>query len=49
MSWKIQEVTQEPETNLADKNQFSFSTSSDTSDEYVTPKKSDSFLFFCFF
>lgn len=42
MSWKIKEVTQEPETNLADKDQFS-STSSDTSDEYVTPKESDSF------
>lgn len=42
MSWKIKEVTQEPETNLADKDQFS-STSSDTVDEYVTPKESDSF------
>lgn len=40
MSWKIKE---EPETNLADKDQFSFSTSSDTSYEYVTPKESDSF------
>lgn len=43
MSWKIQEVTQKPETNLADKDQFSFSTSSDTSDKYVTAKESDSF------
>ncbi|XP_014396402.1 PREDICTED: Alstrom syndrome protein 1 [Myotis brandtii] len=43
MSWKIQEVTQKPETNLADKDQFSFSTSSDISDKYVTPKESDSF------
>lgn len=42
MSWKIKEVTQEPETNLADKDHFS-STSSDTVDEYVTPKESDSF------
>ncbi|KAM7078640.1 uncharacterized protein WM277_000384, partial [Molossus nigricans] len=42
MSWKTQ-VTQEPETNLADKDQFSFSTTSDTSDEYVPPKESDSF------
>ncbi|XP_057414467.1 centrosome-associated protein ALMS1 isoform X3 [Balaenoptera acutorostrata] len=43
MSWKTQEVIQEPETNLADKDQVSFSTASDTSDEYVTPKGSDSF------
>ncbi|KAF6320813.1 ALMS1 centrosome and basal body associated protein [Rhinolophus ferrumequinum] len=43
MSWKTQEVTQEPETNLAGKDQVSFSTSSDTSDEYVTPKERDSF------
>ncbi|XP_029088648.1 Alstrom syndrome protein 1 isoform X2 [Monodon monoceros] len=43
MSWKTQEVIQEPETNLADKDQVSFSTASDTSDEYITPKGSDSF------
>ncbi|XP_054449496.1 centrosome-associated protein ALMS1 [Pteronotus mesoamericanus] len=43
MPWKIQEVTQEPETTLANKDQLSFSTSSDTSDEYVTPKESGSF------
>ncbi|XP_019488833.1 PREDICTED: Alstrom syndrome protein 1 [Hipposideros armiger] len=43
MSWKTQEVTQEPETNLAGKDQVSFSTSSDTSDEYITSKESDSF------
>ncbi|XP_033694127.1 centrosome-associated protein ALMS1 isoform X2 [Tursiops truncatus] len=43
MSWKTQEVIQEPETNLADKDQVSFSTASDTSDEYITPKGSDNF------
>lgn len=43
MSWKTQEVTLEPETNLTGKDQVYFSTSSDTSDEYVTPKESDSF------
>ncbi|XP_059972990.1 centrosome-associated protein ALMS1 isoform X3 [Mesoplodon densirostris] len=43
MSWKTQEVIQEPETNLADKDQVSFSTASDTNDEYITPKGSDSF------
>ncbi|XP_058406918.1 centrosome-associated protein ALMS1 isoform X2 [Diceros bicornis minor] len=47
MSWKTQEVIQEPETNLADKDQVSFSTSSDTSDEYITPKGSDSFEASC--
>ncbi|XP_007453486.1 PREDICTED: Alstrom syndrome protein 1 [Lipotes vexillifer] len=43
MSWKTQEVIQEPETNLADKDQISFSTAPDTSDGYITPKGSDSF------
>uniref|UniRef100_A0A4X1W6V6 ALMS1 centrosome and basal body associated protein n=1 Tax=Sus scrofa TaxID=9823 RepID=A0A4X1W6V6_PIG len=38
MSWKTQEVIQEPGTNLAD-----VSAASDTSDEYITPKGSDSF------
>ncbi|XP_023385265.1 Alstrom syndrome protein 1 [Pteropus vampyrus] len=47
MSWKTQEVTQEPETDLADKDQVSFSTSSDTSDECVTPKESDTFVVAC--
>lgn len=47
MSWKTQEVTQEPETDLADKDQVSFSPSSDTSDEYVTPKESDTFVAAC--
>lgn len=47
MSWKTQEVTQEPETDLADKDQVSFSTSSDTSDECVTPKESDTFVAAC--
>ncbi|KAM9722247.1 centrosome-associated protein ALMS1 isoform 13-T13 [Dama dama] len=43
MSWETQEVMQEPETNLADKDQVSFSTASDVSDEYINPKGSDSF------
>ncbi|XP_065785618.1 centrosome-associated protein ALMS1 isoform X2 [Muntiacus reevesi] len=43
MSWETQEVMQEPETNLADKDQVSFSTASDISDEYINPKGSDSF------
>lgn len=45
MSWKTQEVTQEPETTLDNnKDQLSFSISSDTSEEeYVTPKERDSF------
>ncbi|XP_070428494.1 centrosome-associated protein ALMS1 isoform X4 [Equus przewalskii] len=47
MPWKTQQVVQEPETNLADKGQVSFSTSSDTTDEYITPKGSDSFEASC--
>ncbi|XP_020738985.2 centrosome-associated protein ALMS1 isoform X2 [Odocoileus virginianus] len=43
MSWETQEVMQEPTTNLADKDQVSFSTASDISDEYINPKGSDSF------
>ncbi|XP_040079777.1 Alstrom syndrome protein 1 isoform X3 [Oryx dammah] len=43
MSWETQEVMQEPATNLADKDQVSFSTASDVSDEYINPKGSDSF------
>ncbi|KAG5211672.1 hypothetical protein JEQ12_014101 [Ovis aries] len=43
MSWETQEVMQEPATNLADKDQVSFSTASDISDEYINPKGSDSF------
>ncbi|XP_068828420.1 centrosome-associated protein ALMS1 [Capricornis sumatraensis] len=43
MSWETQEVMQEPATNLADKDQVSFSTTSDISDEYINPKGSDSF------
>ncbi|XP_035884037.1 Alstrom syndrome protein 1 isoform X5 [Phyllostomus discolor] len=50
MSWKTQEVTQEPETTLANKDQRSFSTSSDTSEEeYVTPKERDSFDASCLY
>ncbi|KAM5318043.1 centrosome-associated protein ALMS1 [Glossophaga mutica] len=50
MSWKTQEVTQEPETSLANKDQLSFSTSSDTSEEeYVTPKERDSFDASCLY
>ncbi|KAG8518689.1 Alstrom syndrome protein 1, partial [Galemys pyrenaicus] len=43
MSWKTQEVIQESETNLADKDQVSISTSTDKSDEYITPKGSEHF------
>ncbi|XP_053781831.1 centrosome-associated protein ALMS1 isoform X3 [Desmodus rotundus] len=49
MSWKTQEVTQEPETNLVNKDQLSFSTSSDTSEEYVTPKERDGFDASCLY
>ncbi|XP_054557705.1 centrosome-associated protein ALMS1 isoform X2 [Talpa occidentalis] len=43
MSWKTQEVIQEPETNLGDKDQVSISTSTDVSDEYIIPKGSEHF------
>ncbi|KAM9584903.1 centrosome-associated protein ALMS1 isoform 3-T3 [Trichechus inunguis] len=43
MSLKTQEVVQQPETNLAGKDQVSFSSSSDISDEIRTTKRSDSF------
>ncbi|XP_073067566.1 centrosome-associated protein ALMS1 isoform X10 [Manis javanica] len=43
MSRKTKEIVQEPEINLADKGQVTFSTSSDRSDEYITPKESSSF------
>ncbi|XP_053519375.1 centrosome-associated protein ALMS1 [Artibeus jamaicensis] len=50
MSWKTQEVTQEPETTLANKDQLSFSTSSDTSEEeYVTTKERDRFDASCLY
>ncbi|XP_012587030.1 PREDICTED: Alstrom syndrome protein 1 [Condylura cristata] len=42
MSWKTQEVVREPETSLADKDQASISTSTDISDEYITPKGNSS-------
>lgn len=43
MSRQTKEIVQEPEINLADKGQVTFSTSSDRSDEYITPKESSSF------
>ncbi|XP_036904099.1 Alstrom syndrome protein 1 isoform X2 [Sturnira hondurensis] len=49
--WKTQEeFTQEPETTLANQDQLSTSTSSDTSEEeYVTPKERDSFDVSCLY
>ncbi|XP_033030993.1 Alstrom syndrome protein 1 isoform X4 [Trachypithecus francoisi] len=43
MSWKTQKDTQQPETNLADKDQVSVATLSDITDENITAKRSDHF------
>ncbi|XP_032147606.1 Alstrom syndrome protein 1 isoform X3 [Sapajus apella] len=43
MSWKTQKDTQQPETNLADRDQVSVATSSDITDENIATKRSDHF------
>ncbi|XP_011800897.1 PREDICTED: Alstrom syndrome protein 1 [Colobus angolensis palliatus] len=43
MSWKTRKDTQQPETNLADKDQVSVATLSDVTDENITTKRSDHF------
>ncbi|XP_064233888.1 centrosome-associated protein ALMS1-like isoform X5 [Aotus nancymaae] len=43
MSWERQKDTQQPETNLADKDQVSVATSSDITDENIATKRSDHF------
>nr|XP_039317017.1 Alstrom syndrome protein 1 [Saimiri boliviensis boliviensis] len=43
MSWETQKDTQQPETNLADKDQVSIATSSDITDENIATERSDHF------